>query len=277
MDLTDPEALRQALRWSGITPSKGLGQHFLIDRASLERIVAATEITSQDSVLEIGPGLGTMTQVLAERASKVTAVEADPRLAEWLGGRMPPNVEVVAGDFMRFDLRALPRGYKVASNLPYYLTSLILRNLLETPNPPALMALLMQREVAERIVAPPGHLSILALSVQYYATPRIMGEVSRHLFWPAPKVDSAVLQIRRRPLPAFPAKPPRLWRLVKAGFGEKRKQLRNSLAGGLNCSVELIAKLLSLSGIPASARAQELSLDDWHRLYNQADKLKILD
>jgi 16S rRNA (adenine1518-N6/adenine1519-N6)-dimethyltransferase len=161
----------------------------------------------------------------------------------------------------------LPVGYKVVANIPYYLTSALLRLLIQSPNPPSLLSLLVQKEVAQRIVSAPGQMSVLALSVQYYAETSLVGQVERHKFWPPPKVDSAILQIKLRRKPAFAADHQKLFRLAKAGFGEKRKQLKNSLAGGLNISTELALKLLQDAKLPETARAQELSLEDWKRLY----------
>lgn len=267
MDLTRLDDLRTALRLAGIRPNKSLGQHFLVDRESLEMIVNAAEPTKADTVLEIGPGLGVMTRPLAERAGQLVAVETDRILAELLRRDAPDNLAVVEADILEYDFSTLPPGYKVIANIPYYLTSKIFRLLLENPTPPSVMSLLIQKEVAERIVALPGKLSILALSVQYYAQPSIVGIVERHKFWPAPAVDSAVLRVVLRERPAFEADVPELFRLIKAGFGEKRKQLKNSLAGGLNLSSELAIRLIEEAGLAPTARAQELSLDDWERLY----------
>jgi 16S rRNA (adenine1518-N6/adenine1519-N6)-dimethyltransferase len=277
MDLTNPQDLRLAMRLAGIVPKKGLGQHFLIDRPSLDLIVSTAEPSHNDTVLEIGPGLGVMTSLLAQAVGRVVAVEADPVLAELLSRQAADNVTVVTADILKFDFSSLPETYKVVANLPYYLTSPILRLLLESPRPPQLMSLLIQKEVAERITAVPGDMSVLALSVQYYSDVTKVGMVERHKFWPAPKVDSAIVQLRRRPEPAFAAESSKLWRLIKAGFGEKRRQLKNSLAGGLNCSVDLAADLLTAAHIPLIARAQELSLNEWQRLYRQAIEHKLLD
>jgi len=208
-----------------------------------------------------------MTRPLAERAGQLVAVETDRILAELLRRDAPDNLAVVEADILDYDFSTLPPGYKVIANIPYYLTSKIFRLLLENPTPPSVMSLLIQKEVAERVVALPGKLSILALSVQYYAQPSIVGIVERHKFWPAPAVDSAVLRVVLRERPAFEADVSELFRLIKAGFGEKRKQLKNSLAGGLNLSSELAIRLIEEAGLAPTARAQELSLDDWERLY----------
>lgn len=269
MDLTQPDDLRLALRLAGITPKKGLGQHFLIDRPALQQIVDAAKLSKDDTVLEVGPGLGVMTGLLVQSAGKVVAVEADKVLAELLKREAPANLDVVCEDIIQYDLTQLSAGYKVVANIPYYLTSKLLRQLLESPNSPSVMVLLIQREVAERVTAAPGKLSILALSVQYYAEAEIIGSVERHKFWPQPDVDSAILVIKRRHQPAFEADTKQLFRLIKAGFSERRKQLKNSLAGGLNTTVELAEQLLMAAKIPVTARAQELTLTQWQALYEQ--------
>lgn len=275
MDLTRVEDVRTALKLAGIKPNKGLGQHFLVDKPSLEAIMDAAAVTKSDTVLEIGPGLGVMTRPLADQAGKLIAVETDRVLAELLRRDAPDNLEVVEQDFLKFELSSLPRGYKVIANIPYYLTSKIFRLLLESPNPPSVMSVLIQKEVAERITAAPGQLSILALSVQYYGHPEIVRIVERHRFWPAPAVDSAVLRVTLTG-PAFAADPSKLFRLIKAGFGEKRKQLKNSLAGGLNLTSELAVDLIAKAKLPPMARAQELDLASWERLYRAAERQSLL-
>lgn len=266
MDLSRVEDVRTAMKLAGVKPNKALGQHFLVDRPSLEAIVDAAAVTRHDVVLEIGPGLGVMTRPLTRQAAHVYAVETDHTLADLLRRGAPDNLEVVEQDIMEFDLARLPTGYKMIANIPYYLTSKIFRMMLAGPSRPSVMSVLIQKEVAERIAASPGKLSILALSVQYYGHPEIVRIVERHKFWPSPAVDSAVLRVVVEG-PAFPADEHKLFRLIKAGFGEKRKQLKNALSGGLNLTTELSARLIKDSGLPATARAQELSLADWERLY----------
>jgi len=275
MDLTRVEDVRTAMRLAGIKPNKGLGQHFLVDRPSLEAIMDAAGVTKTDTVLEIGPGLGVMTRPLAERAGRVVAVETDRILADLLRRDAPDNLQVVEEDFLNYDLGQLPSKYKVIANIPYYLTSKIFRLLIESPNPPSVVSVLIQKEVAQRITARPGNLSILALSVQYYGTPELIRIVERHKFWPAPEVDSAVLRITLTG-PAFPADAPRLFRLIKAGFGEKRKQLRNALSGGLNLDATLAAEIIAEAGLLPTARAQELDLASWHRLYDIVCRHEII-
>ncbi|HVQ44221.1 MAG TPA: 16S rRNA (adenine(1518)-N(6)/adenine(1519)-N(6))-dimethyltransferase RsmA [Candidatus Saccharimonadia bacterium] len=275
MDLSRVEDVRTALRLAGIRPNKGLGQHFLVDRSSLEAIVDAAAVTRSDTVLEIGPGLGVMTRPLAAQAGRLIAVETDHVLAGLLRRDAPENLEVVEQDFLTYNLRTLSPRYKVIANIPYYLTSKIFRLLIESPNPPALMSVLIQKEVAERITARPGQLSILALSVQYYGHAEIVRIVERHKFWPAPAVDSAVLRVTLTG-PAFPADPAKLFRLIKAGFGEKRKLLKNALSGGLNLSSDLAVELIAHAKLPPTARAQELDLPAWRRLYNVTETRSLL-
>lgn len=251
-----------------IPTNKALGQHWLFDETALEAVVAAGEVVSTDTVLEIGPGPGALTAKLAQLAHKVIAVEADSELAEGLIVRVPAdNLEVKVASILDYDFSELPPEYKVVANIPYYITSKIIRLCLENNNPPRLMALLVQKEVAERITALPGAMSVLAFSVQYYGEPRILGTVAKELFEPIPKVDSAILQIRRRPKPYFSADTKQLFRLVKAGFGERRKKLVNSLAGGLQADKTEVAQWLKGADIAHNVRAQELSMDEWHKLY----------
>jgi 16S rRNA (adenine1518-N6/adenine1519-N6)-dimethyltransferase len=269
MDLSRVEDVRTAMRLAGIKPRKGLGQHFLVDKPSLEAIMDAASVSKADIVLEIGPGLGVMTRPLTQTAGHVVAVETDHTLAELLRRDAPDNLEVVEQDILEFDIHRLPKGHKAIANIPYYLTSKIFRLLIESANPPSVMSMLIQKEVAERIAAPPGKLSILALSVQYYGKPEIVRIVERHKFWPSPDVDSAVIRVTLTG-PAFPADPHKLFRLIKAGFGEKRKQLKNALAGGLNLTSDYAVELVAAAKLAPNARAQELDLTSWKRLYNAA-------
>lgn len=275
MDLSNLEDLRTALKLAGIHPRHDLGQNFLVDAESLNLIIQAAGLSPDDTVLEIGPGLGSLTVKLAEKVKKVIAVESDLKLAHLLGRYASENTEIIQSDILQFDFRQLPKGYKVVSNIPYYLTSKIIRLLVENPNPPQTIVLLIQKEVAERICAKPGNLSVLGLSVQYYGKPEIIDMVGREKFWPSPDVDSAILKISWTG-PAFPADPQKLFRLVKAGFGEKRKMLKNSLAGGLNATDELIGSLLSQAKIAPDRRAQELKVADWGRLYTEAEKANLI-
>lgn len=248
--------------------NKRLGQHWLTDKSTLEDIVEFADVALQDTVLEVGPGNGTLTDVLARRAGKVVAVEYDQDLAPTLAKRYSnTNVSIVSDDIMQFDLTLLPKGYKVVANIPYYLTSNLLRRLLESKNPPASITLLVQKEVAERIAAPPGKMSVLSVSAQYYCDVKLGEVVPAAMFIPPPKVDSQVVRLNYRQKSLFTdVDTNQFFKLVKAGFSQRRKKLRSSLAGGLSIGKDDAEKLLQKARINPDARAQELTLQQWHDL-----------
>ncbi len=252
-------------------PNKSLGQHWLNDVSALEAIAEYANISASDTVLEIGPGLGSLTKYLVAQARHVIAVELDQELAVNLPHRVPAaNLRVVRADILRFDLSELPEGYKVVANIPYYLTSNLLRRLAEAANPPKTMVLLVQKEVAERICAAPGTMSVLAVSAQLYYHARLGIKVPKELFEPSPKVDSRVVIMTKRPKPLFKElDDKKFFRLVKAGFSSRRKKLRGSLSGGLGLSKEATDQLLAKAGVNGDLRAQNLSLDQWHAIYEQ--------
>jgi len=249
---------------------KSLGQHWLHDDASLEAMCVAADIRPGDTVLEIGPGPGALTQKLVQRADRVIAVEFDPELARKLPSRVPAaNLEVVEQDILKFDLNSLPPNFKVAANIPYYLTSNLLRVLCEAPNHFSMAALLIQKEVAERVCAVPGDMSILSVGVQFYCAVGLGPLVPAHLFTPPPKVDSQILCLEYRAQPLFPGVDAKaFFRVVKAGFAQRRKTLLNALGAGLHLSREETAVALETAGVAPSTRAQNLSLEQWHQLYN---------
>lgn len=250
-----------------VTPNKALGQHWLHDRAMLSEIADGANLTKDDTVLEIGPGLGTLTGILAKLAGHVVAVEFDAALAHDLPKRVQAtNIKVVHGDILGFDLTALPAGYKVVANVPYYITSKIVRLLLESSNPPSSVVLLVQKEVAERLAAGPGDMSVLAISAQFYADVVVGTVVPAALFTPPPKVDSQIVIMKYRGPRFADISPDDFFAVVKAGFSERRKKLRSALAGGLRLQKQDVDALLHNASISPHARAQELSLDDWHRL-----------
>jgi 16S rRNA (adenine1518-N6/adenine1519-N6)-dimethyltransferase len=250
-------------------PKKSLGQHWLDDDISLQAMCEAAEITVDDVVLEIGPGLGTLTKLLIEQAREVVAVEFDPALATSLPGRFnSPNFSVVQQDILQYDFTQLPADFKVVANIPYYLTSNLIRVLSETPNQPSVAVLLVQKEVADRVVAEPGDMSVLSVTAQYYWQVGVGPIVPAELFTPPPKVDSRILILQRRDEPLFPdVDAKQFFRLVKAGYMERRKKLRSSLSGGLHLSKPDVESLLEKAKIDPNLRAQALSLDDWYRLY----------
>lgn len=254
------------------TPTnKLLGQHWLHDAASLKLIVDAAEVSPSDTVLEIGPGTGTLTRALLERAGQVVAVEKDCNLARKLQTELQDSrLRVVAGDILTYDTRQLPEGYKIVANIPYYLTSHLIKNLSASPNPPLTAVLLVQKEVAERANAKPGAASLLSVSTQYHWEVRPGAVIPARLFMPPPKVDSQILILKRRFKPLFPDVDPKLFfRLVKAGFSERRKKLKSSLSGGLRLGKPAVIQLLQSANIDPDLRAQELSLDQWYDLYRQ--------
>ena len=249
-------------------PKKELGQHWLTDRFILSEIADAADIHPEDTVLEIGPGLGTLTSELLRRAKEVIAVEFDPDLARKLPGQFPgKRLMVNNADILSFDLSGLPERYVVVANVPYYITSKIVQKLMTADNKPRIAVLLVQKEVAERIAAEPGDMSILAVSAQAYAKARLGIEVPKEFFTPPPKVDSQViiLETRQAPLVSGDAEA-RFFRMVKAGFSAKRKKLRSSLAGGLGIDKAASETLLREAGISPDARAESLSIDEWLRL-----------
>lgn len=247
---------------------KSLGQHWLKDEASLDAMLEVAEVSPEDVVLEIGPGPGALTSKLVKTAKQVIAVEFDTNLASDLPKRVPAsNLHVVHQDILMFDLTTLPHGYKVAANIPYYLTSNLLRVLCESSNPFATAALLIQKEVAERVCAKPGDMSILSVSVQFYCEASLGPLVPASLFTPPPKVDSQILKLRYRREPLFPDVDKRLFfRIVKAGFSQRRKTILNSLSAGLQMSREETSALLEAADIQPTTRAQNLTLDDWYAL-----------
>jgi 16S rRNA (adenine1518-N6/adenine1519-N6)-dimethyltransferase len=251
---------------------KSLGQHWLDDEYSLQAIADAAAVQAGDTVLEIGPGPGTLTSVLVERAAHVIAVEFDVDLARDLPMRVPAgNLKVVHQDILSFDFTNLPPNYKVIANIPYYLTSNLLRVLCEQKNHFSEASLLIQKEVAERVCAKPGAMSILSVSVQFYCEASLGLLVPARLFSPPPKVDSQVLALRFRDHVLFPdVDTKRFFRIVKAGFSQRRKTLLNSLSAGLHLTRDETTQLLERAGVNPAVRAQALSLDDWYRLYKEA-------
>lgn len=252
-------------------PNKSLGQHWLKDRLILEAIADCADITDQDTVLEIGPGLGTLTSILLSRAKEVVAVEFDSELARKLPGQFPgKRLQVHAEDILTFDLRQLPKDYIVVANVPYYITSKIVKLLSESVNPPKQTVLLIQKEVAERIAAKPGEMSMMSVSSQVFHEVTLGPIIGAEWFTPPPKVDSQVVILTRRKEPFISSDDQKkfFW-IVKAGFVERRKKLRSSLSAGMAISKAEAVELMLAAGISSDSRAQELSLDDWKNLLQQ--------
>ena len=267
----DSPGVPELLKLYRIKPDKRLGQNFLIDRTALTRVVEASAVGPGDEVLEVGAGLGSLTRLLAETCRRVVAIELDERLISPLKDQITgyENVQIIHGDILGIDPGALfdPPGYAVVATIPYYLTSALIRHLLEADRRPGLLALTVQREVAERICEQPGSLSLLALSVQVYGKPDIRWRIPAGAFYPAPKVDSAVVRISLYPSPRVPESMlPTFFRLAKAGFSQKRKTLRNALAGGMRWSKDEATDYLLAAGIDPHRRAQTVSIDEWGAL-----------
>lgn len=251
------------------SPKKSLGQHWLNDEESLLAMCEAAELNETDTVLEIGPGLGSLTRLLVEGAEQVIAVEFDANLAEILPTAVrAQNLRVITSDILSFDFISLPPNYKIIANIPYYLTSNLIRVTSETPNPPSSATILVQKEVAVRVAAKPGDMSILSITAQYYWEVSLGPVVEAELFSPPPKVDSQILILKRRTTPIFQnTDTTKLFKLVKAGFAQRRKTLLNSLSGGLHQDKAEISEICAKAGIDPGRRAQTLSMDEWHDLY----------
>ena len=267
------QSVAAMLRARGLHPRKGLGQNFLTDPVALDRIVAAADLSSTDLVVEVGAGAGTLTRPLAEQAGRVLALELDDHLVTLLREELAelPNVEIIHGDVLRFSSPELIHlGYKVVGNLPYYITSAVLRHFLGQMPRPRLMVVTVQREVAERIVAKPGKMNLLAVSVQFYGQPRTVARIPAGAFYPAPKVDSAVVRIDvgERPVVSLGegVDEASFFRVVRAGFSQKRKKLRNSLSGGLRCTPPEVSEALEQAGVDPGRRAETLGLQEWASL-----------
>lgn len=247
---------------------KHLGQHWLRDRFVLDHIADEADVNEHDTVLEVGPGLGTLTSILLARAKQVVSVEFDEDLARKLPGQFPgKNLQVVHSDILQFDTSKLPVGYKVVANVPYYITSKIIQKCMTDANRPSVVTLLIQKEVAERVAAQPGDMSILAVSAQLYAEVSLGDIVPAELFTPPPKVDSQVVTLRTREFALPDGVDEKLFfRVVKAGFSAKRKKLRSSLSGGLAISKPDAETLLNSAGISPESRAEDLSVKDWKLL-----------
>lgn len=248
---------------------KSLGQHWLQDEDALLAMCEAARLTEDDTVLEIGPGPGTLTRFLTEGAKWVVAVEFDEKLARELPGRVKAdNLEVMNDDILRFDFAQMPPAYKVIANIPYYLTSHLIRRLSETENPPLTAVLLLQKEVAERVAAQPGDMSLLSVTAQYYWRVTLDRDVPASLFTPPPKVDSQILVMEYLQEPFFPNVDTKVFfRLVKAGFAQRRKTLLNALSAGLHISKDDVSRMCGQASVDPGRRAQTLSLEEWHAIY----------
>jgi 16S rRNA (adenine1518-N6/adenine1519-N6)-dimethyltransferase len=266
----EPVPVRQVLRELGIRPRKALGQHFLHDRAIVRRIVETAQLPPDALVVEIGPGLGILTEELARWARSVIAVELDARLAEQLAERFHgTNVRIVHGDALEVDLAALTGQcpYFVVANLPYNVATPILERLLTSDHPPERLVVMVQREVAERMAARPPAMSYLGVLVQFFALPRVAFRIGPGAFTPPPKVESAVVVLDRRTSPLPRHHWDSFFALVRAGFAQRRKTLLNALATATGMDKEMLRALLQRAGIEPSRRAETLTVEEWLRLW----------
>lgn len=265
---------KELLEQYDLLPKKSLGQNFLHDPNALEKIASSAALTKDSTVLEIGPGTGTLTEVLAQHAGRVIAVEVDERLRPILEQRFEayPHVELIYQDILATDVAALVGSgdYVVVANVPYYITSAILRHLLENEHRPRRLILTMQLEVAERLIAKPGDMSVLSVSAQFYAQTKIVMRLKPGTFWPRPEVDSAVVRMDTFDAPPVDVPSEGLFfRVVRAGFSQKRKQLKNSLGSGLQLDAAAATALLEQAGIDPRRRPETLTLDEWAVLTRQ--------
>lgn len=253
-------------------PNKAFGQNFLVDRAILHAIVEAAALEQDEQALEVGAGTGVLTRELARRARRVVAVELERDMLALLEEttRAYPNVEIVARNLLYLDPTEVfgQEPYKLVANLPYYITAPTFRHFLESANPPRLLVVMVQYEVAQRIVAGPGDLSLLGVSIQFYGRPTIVARVPARAFYPAPKVDSAILRVEvNEQAPLTRDERDRFFKVVQAGFAEKRKQLHNSLTHHLHRKNDIVKSALTDAGIETSRRAETLSIEEWLRLW----------
>lgn len=274
MSLASRKLVKDLLKQYGLRPSKRLGQHFLVDKGVLQDIIAAAELNKNDIVLEIGPGIGTLTTELVGQVKKVIAVEKDTNMVKILRETLGDtgNVEIVPGDILKAGSSSMAKwlngskNYKVVANLPYYLTSPVIRRFLEAKRPPPKMVLLVQKEVAQRICAKPPKMNLLAVSVQFYAKPKIIRYVKKTSFWPQPKVDSAIIKMvpDDQALNKLSARlRERFFQIVRSGFSQPRKQLINNLSRGLKMDRVGLWEMLTRNDINPTARAENLTLKNW--------------
>lgn len=291
MNLLSPSEIKTLLEKHKTKPSKKFGQNFLIDKNVLDKIIETANIKNSDTILEVGPGIGTLTKELAERAGQVICVEKDRNMISILSETLADykNIEIIETDILDYKLQVA--NYKVVANIPYYLTSPLIRKFLEDANPPTEIILMMQKEVAERICASPAEasaeegktgtrrrqgsggrgMSLLAVSVQFYATAKIILKVSKNCFWPAPKVDSAIIKI----IPCLPAGRQKkqsnadlFFKIVKAGFSQPRKQLAGNFTKTLKMKRGEVEAWMTKNNLVPTQRAETLSVEDWQNLTN---------
>jgi len=275
MNPSSPPIIKQILAAYGIKPQKGLGQHFLIDQNIVKKMAASANLQPSDVVLEIGPGLGALTQELARRARHVIAIEKDAKMVEILKETLSgcPNVEIIHADALKSNYLLPTTDYRLVANLPYYITAPVIRRFLEIVEVrPRTMVLMVQKEVARRICAKVPGMNLLAVSVQFYAAAKIIAYVKKASFWPQPEVDSAIVRITPA-VDKSQVNPNNFFRVVKAGFKQPRKQLLNNLSASLNLPRQRAEQWLLENHIQPTRRAETLSIQDWISLANSLERL----
>ena len=266
MDLTSKKVVKSLLKKHKISPQKQFGQNFLIDRESLKKILVAAELNSNDTVLEIGPGIGTLTKELAKKVEKVIAVEKDRKMIEILKETLKDfkNVKILEKDILKIKELGI-KDYKIVANLPYYIVAPIIRKFIETIKiRPKYMILMVQKEVAQRITAK-SKMNLLAVSVQLYAKAKIISYVSKKSFWPEPKVDGAIIKLKIKE-ENLKVNRSSFFKIVKAGFSQPRKQLINNLSQKLKINREKVNEWLLKNNVQPTQRAETLTIEDWIKL-----------
>ncbi|MCL4386815.1 MAG: 16S rRNA (adenine(1518)-N(6)/adenine(1519)-N(6))-dimethyltransferase RsmA [Patescibacteria group bacterium] len=273
MDLTNKNTIKSLLQKHNLWAKKGFGQNFLTDKEALDSLVDSAGIRSNETILEVGPGLGVLTTELCKKAGKVIAVEKDKEILEVLKETTAEfrNLEIANEDILEYQVKE--KNYKVAASLPFYISSPIFRKFLGLTNKPRLMSLIVQKEVAEKATAREGEMNVLAVSIQFYGKAEIIMIIPKTSFFPVPKVDAAILMITPYEKPLFDVNEKLFFRIVKAGFGEKRKKLINSLAGGLQLEKGKVAKILADLSIDTNIRAEDLNLKMWQELYQNLQEV----
>ena len=267
--MSNLEEVRKILDKYGLHPKRSLGQNFLIDQNIIDKIVKAAEIKKEDNILEIGPGLGLITKELDKHSDSVLAIEKDTLFTKILKEFNFKNIKIIEADILEYIKENDISKYKIVANIPYYLTSNLIRNLLESPNQPKEIYLVMQKEVAERICEKKGN--ILSISVKYYAAPKVCFNISKHSFWPSPKVNSALIRII--PVKKYEEKDKFFFKIIKAGFSSPRKKLISNLSQGLKIRKERLEEIFNRNNISKDVRAEKLLIEEWNKLvYNFIDE-----
>lgn len=263
------EELKKILSTKGLWANKGLGQNFLVDQQALDKIVEAAELSASDNVVEVGPGTGFLTEQLVQKAGKILSVELDSNMVAILRAQFlfSKNLEITNQDILKFRVEDMKfKQYKVVANIPYYITSPLLKHFLQSENRPTVMVVLVQREVAEKVCGLTGK-SLITIETQLFGEPEIIGIVKAASFYPAPKVDSAILKIRVYEKPLVPEDQMKdFMRILKFGFSQKRKMLNNTLGAGLHKKPAEMAELLKEIGIDPNLRPENLEISDWQKL-----------